>query len=73
MLHPLTMVSSAHYSVRSLLVTLTILALARNPAALAGPPLVVDDPVTLQRGQSEIFPSFQFTRNGTLRTCEAPT
>lgn len=40
---------------------------------VAGPPLVVDDPETLDRGQFEWFTSLQFTKHGSTRTYETPT
>ncbi len=68
----LSMVSSARLVHRTLLSALAGWSLAATPAALAGPPLVVDDPETLERGQFELFTSFQFTKNRSLRTWETP-
>jgi hypothetical protein len=57
----------------SILEVLTIWLLAGVFDAAAGPPLVVDDPDTLDRGHFELFTSFLYDKSGTLRTYAAPT
>ena len=42
------------------------------PCAIAGPPLVVDDPVTLDRGQFELFTSFLYSRTESQNAYETP-
>src|SRR5258707_774566 len=64
------------YSTRqitSILGVLSIWLLASVPNAPAGPPLVVDDPETLDRGHFELFTSFLYARSGTLRSYDSPT
>ncbi len=53
--------------------SLSIFCLADPPQICAGPPLVVDDPVTLDRDHVELFTSFLYTLAGTMRSYASPS
>lgn len=72
MLRARSMVPSVRHSFLTSL-AIAVIAIAGSRPALAGPPLVVDDPETLDRGQVELFTSVQFTKNRSMRTYETPT
>lgn len=72
MLLPPSMVSPARPTHRMLLSAVAAWLLAVTPVGRAGPPIVIDDPETLDRGQVELFTSFQFTKIRSLRTWETP-
>jgi hypothetical protein len=52
---------------------LSICGLANPPLVCAGPPLVVDDPVTLDRDHVELFTSFLYTLAGSARSYASPS
>ena len=56
-----------------MLAVLSVWLLAGMPAASAGPPLVVDDTETLDRGQFELFTGFSYAKAGSLRAYDSPT
>ena len=65
-----------HPARRRLIATFGLLALLGFAAARqlhAGPPLVVDDPETLDRGHFELFTSFLYAKEGSLRSYDAPS
>jgi hypothetical protein len=57
----------------SILGVLSIWLLAGVFDAAAGPPLVVDDPETLDRGHVELFTSVLYNKSGTRRSYDTPT
>jgi hypothetical protein len=52
---------------------ISMLCFAYLPEVEAGPPLVVDDPETLDRGHFELFTSFLYTKAGSVRSYDTPT